>query len=442
MQIGSSYSDILKVAFPIIVASLVHTIIGITDIIFLGNLGDVQLGAASLGMLFYFVIYMIGVGLGTGYQISIARRSGEGNHSSIGLIHDSGWLVFALYAIVGFLILVLSSFYLMPLLIDDEELSSLSLEYIFHRSWGIFFATAIIVYRSFYTGIARTNIITYASLIMALSNIALNYVLIYGFYGFPAWGVKGAAIASNISELLAAAIFFCYTLLRKNNSKYKLFAFSNMKREINLQLLSLSSPVIIQNVLSMGSWFIFFLLIEKLGSLELAISNVVRSIYMIAMVPVWGFALAANSMVSNLLGQNLKSQVFILIRKTAIVSFAITSILILLSLYFDRQLLSIATNSENVVDGSITILRIVGLASICISVSNVLILSVSGTGATKMALLIEVICISIYLGYLFYCHTTKAGLKAMWYSEIIYWISIGLFSYMYLRSGKWSNKTI
>lgn len=442
MQIGYSYSEIVKVAFPIIVASFVHTIIGITDIIFLGHLGDIELGAGSLGMFFFFVIYIIGVGLGTGLQIIIGRRSGEKNHISIGLVHDNAQLLFFVYATFSFLICAFGSEYLFPLIIKDDSITQLALAYIKNRSWGIFFASSIILYRSFYTGIARTGVITYASLTMAFSNIILNYILIYGHGGFPGMGVKGAAIASSISEGVAAIILLFYTFFRKENYKYSLFKFSAIQKALQLDLIHLSSPVIIQNILSMGSWFIFFLLIEKMGSLELAISNVVRSAYMIIMTPIWGFSLASNSMVSNLIGQEKQKDVMILISRTAFLSLIITLGIIIIILPFGKEILGLITNNKQVVQSGIPILYVIGLASVFFSVGNVLILSVSGTGATITALRIEIVCIICYLSYIFLCYYYQSGLTIFWCSELLYWITIGLFSYMYLRSGKWNSKRV
>ena len=84
---------------------------------------------------------------------------------------------------------------------------------------------------------------------------------------------------------------------------------------MTIKIFELSSPIIVQNLLSMGAWFLFFVFIEKIGSHELAISNIVRGAYMISMTPFWGFSVAANSMVSNVIGQGKKEEVLGLVQK-------------------------------------------------------------------------------------------------------------------------------
>ena len=80
-------------------------------------------------------------------------------------------------------------------------------------------------------------------------------------------------------------------------------------------IMDLSLPLVVQNLLSMGSWFIFFVFIEKIGKHQLAISNIVRGAYMINMTPIWGFSVAANSMISNIIGQSKQDEVFVLLKK-------------------------------------------------------------------------------------------------------------------------------
>jgi Na+-driven multidrug efflux pump len=163
--------------------------------------------------------------------------------------------------------------------------------------------------------------------------------------------------------------------------------------------MDLSLPLVVQNLLSMGSWFIFFVFIEKYGKHELAISNIVRGAYMISMTPIWGFSVAANSMISNIIGQKRDNEVFELLNKIMKLTLIFALIMIAINIIMPVQLMSLFTNDLNLVKDSLGCLKVVDFAMIFFSSAIVAISAVSGTGATRMALKIEIAAIFIYLVY-------------------------------------------
>ena len=88
MQVGSTNKEIFRIALPVMVGSVAMTILNITDTAFLGRVGETELGASAVGGVFYFAFSMIGISIGTGAQIMIARRSGEKNDDAVGEIFD------------------------------------------------------------------------------------------------------------------------------------------------------------------------------------------------------------------------------------------------------------------------------------------------------------------------------------------------------------------
>src|ERR1051325_7620341 len=92
-------------AYPVMIGSIAITVLNITDTVFLGRVGEVELGASALGGVFYFIMVMIGVAIATGTQIQIARRAGEKNHSAIGEIFDHSLYIFLILSVIGFVVL-------------------------------------------------------------------------------------------------------------------------------------------------------------------------------------------------------------------------------------------------------------------------------------------------------------------------------------------------
>src|SRR6185295_19486066 len=100
--VNTTYRDIWKMAFPVMMASIATTVLNVTDTAFLGRVGEIELGGSAIGGVFYFVLVMIGVAIGIGSQILIARRSGEKKEGEIGEIFDHGFIILFVLSILLF----------------------------------------------------------------------------------------------------------------------------------------------------------------------------------------------------------------------------------------------------------------------------------------------------------------------------------------------------
>ncbi len=177
------YKDIWKIAGPILLGMVIQQLVGVTDVVFLGRVGQTELGASAIAGLYYITIYMLGVGFGIGVQILIARLNGSGKKRQIApLFYQSMglMLVFAVAAIIlSYLLLPL----ILPLLISSGQVLSAAWEYLYFRVWGFVFSFAIVVFRAFYVGIVNTRVLSVSAAAMLLVNMAgfsVNAV-------FPKW---------------------------------------------------------------------------------------------------------------------------------------------------------------------------------------------------------------------------------------------------------------
>jgi len=427
-------------AYPVIIGALAVTILNITDTIFLGRIGETELGASALGGVFYFVMVMVGVALGVGTQIQIARRAGEKNHSVIGEIFDHCFMLMLVLSVFQFIVLVFFSGPLFEMLVENKEVSRACSEFLKYRSFGIFFVMMATAFRSLYVGIATPKVWGYYSFFMAALNILLGYALIFGNWGFPAMGIAGAGLASSIAEAGGLLFIFIYSRRRHVIREFQLFRFHTLNREVIAKTISLSAPLIVQNLISMGAWFIFFVFIEKMGKHALAISNITRSIYMVDMTPMWGFSVAANSMVSNLIGQGRSSEVMTLLNRIIKMATVISLAVILLNIVFRVPLMNMFTSDEALVHDSYGSLLMICIAMIVFPMAIVCISAVSGTVATRTALYIEIVAILIYMLYLVVAvFKLETSLETAWLAEAIYWIFTGGVSYLFLKSMKWTK---
>ena len=202
-----SYRNIWRVAYPILISLVMEQMIGLTDTAFLGRVGEVELGASAIAIVYYMVLFMIGFGFSLGAQIIIGRRNGEGNFRETGKIFWNG-----LYFVLGLsgIIIVLSELFspsLMKLMVSSSAIYDASLSYVRWRLPGMVFAFATTMFRAFYVGTTQTRTLTLNSVVMVLSNVVFNYILIFGKLGLPALGITGAAIGSSLAELVSLIFF-------------------------------------------------------------------------------------------------------------------------------------------------------------------------------------------------------------------------------------------
>lgn len=439
--VNYSYKRILAIALPILVSVLMEQLIGMTDTAYLGRVGEVELGAAALGGIAYTVVFMLGLGFSIGVQIIIGRRNGEGAYTTIGSVFYHGLFFLLLLSLVLVAFVFFFGDRLMNSLISSPEIACASDVYLTWRMAGIPFAFITLVFRAFYIGTTNTRTLTLNSLVMVLSNVVFNYVLIFGKFGFPTLGIQGAAIGSALAEIVSFLFFLVYTSRRIDCAKYALNAMPRFRFGILKNVFDLSVWIMIQNFLSLGTWFIFFLAIEHLGQHDLAATNIIRNVSAFTFMTLVAFGSTISTLVSNFIGQGNDDSVMPMIHRVMKLTFLILVPVILLIATFSYNVLNIFTDDAALIrhaQGALYVL----LSSYVFSIPAQLYLhAVSGSGNTKAALAMESVSLLIYTVYVFVAiFHFRSSLPVCWLSEFVYSIPISSLAYFYMRRGFWRKK--
>jgi len=176
-----TYSQIWKIAYPILIATLMEQLIGTTATIFLGRVGEVELGASALGGTFYIAIFMLGLGFSVGTQILIGRRNGRGDYAQIGSIFYHGLAFLLLFALVLFTLTRCYGAWILEYIISSAEEFRAANDYLQWRTFGFFFAFINIMFRAFYVGTTQTRTLTFNSLTMVVSNVLFYALFRYSY---------------------------------------------------------------------------------------------------------------------------------------------------------------------------------------------------------------------------------------------------------------------
>lgn len=129
-------------------------------------------------------------------------------------------------------------------------------------------------------------------------------------------GIAGSAWDTIATEVVAFIVFIAYMIWDKNNRKYELLSFHRLSSKDFNNMFSISFPIVLNPYWGIGAWFLFFSFIENVGSQELEISNLMRTVYLILSIPCWGYSAGINTLVSNFIGNRKRQAVIPMIIKT------------------------------------------------------------------------------------------------------------------------------
>ena len=443
LKVQVNNKQILSIALPITLAIIIPQINMLTNSMFLGNLSTAALGNAGITGVFYLIFAVAGNGLNNGLQSEFSRYAGGDNTKAFKTILAQAIRISLQLAIIGILLTWFVAPFILQHVADPkaypEEISFLKirilgLPFLFLFQMGNAFLVASLNSRYLMIGfIAETSV-----------NILLDYLLIYGHFGFPAMGFNGAAVASVIAE--ASGFFVLLMVLYKTGLKeeYGLLSTFKYDKTTTGEIIKVSTPLIIQYVISVTTWLVFFIFIEALhDQTAKAISNTMRNVFGLTGVFVWAFAGTTNVMVSNLMGQKREDKVIDAINRIMIWSFSLCAVMCLIINSFPALFFSLFGQGREFVEAGIPVIRTVTIGLLFMSIANIWLNGVTGTGKTKVNLMIEIIAITVYLIYTYiFTKLHYTTLAMAWSNEMVYWFIIFLLSFGFLKSEKWKSKII
>lgn len=426
---------------PISLAMLVPQINFITNNIFLAGLGQKELAVAGITGVYYLIFAVIGNGLNNGLQALIARRAGQNLPEDIGRIFFHGiWIALAISAF-GVILTHTIAPAVLRASIHDPEISEMAISFLRIRIWGLPFLYLYVMRNALLVGTNQTRFLVWGTLAEAVTNIVLDYGLIYGELGLPALGFNGAAYASIIAEATGLVVIYLVIHLKGINKTFSLFKNMTWDPALAKLILVKSSPLIAQFSISIMTWEYFYILIEHHGERSLAISNTMRNIFGLFGIFSWSFGATTNTMVSNIIGQGREDEVMGLVMKIVRCSFLLSLLLFVLLNFWPEWFLSFYGQDQGFIRDAIPVMRVVSIALLMMSFAPVWLNAVTGTGNTTVNLWIEMITLFLYVIYVYVVlEYYQMPITWGWASEWVYQLSMFSMAWLYMRSGKWKNK--
>ncbi len=289
----------LKLAYPVILGMVGHTLVGLIDDIMVGKIGTTALAAVSLGNSFLFVAMSLGIGFSTAITPLVAEADGEGNVLKGKAAFKHGLFLCTLLGLVlfGFILLCKPLMYYME---QPKDVVELAIPYLEIVAFSLIPMIMFQAFKQFSDGLSLTKYPMWATLLANLINVFLNYLLIYGKFGFPELGIVGAAIGTLVSRI--AMLLFIWFLF-KSKLKFRPYItnlnFLVIKKSIVLKIVSLGVPSALQMFFEVAIFTTAIWLSGVLGSNAQAANQIALKLSSLTFMVGMGLSVAATIRVGN-----------------------------------------------------------------------------------------------------------------------------------------------
>ncbi len=404
----------LQLATPVMMGMIGHTLVALVDNIMVGQLGTAELAAVSLGNSFMFIAMSLGIGFSTAITPLVAEADGENNFATGKSVFKHGLFLCTTLGIILFLAILLAK-PLMYLMNQPEEVVELAIPYLDLVAFSLIPLIIFQAMKQFSDGLSMTKYPMYATLIANVVNVILNYLLIFGKFGFPKLGIVGAAVGTLASRFVM--IIFLWIFLKrheKSKSYVSQIKFFILENKVIKKILALGFPSALQMFFEVAIFTAAIWLSGILGKNPQAANQIALNLASMTFMVAMGLSVAAMVRVGNQKGlrhfKDLRRIAFSIFLLTFLIEavFAVIFIVfnnLLPQIYLDLDDMQNLTDNTEVIAIAAQLLIVAALFQISDGIQVTVLGALRGLQDVKIPTLITFIAywivgfpISYYLG--------------------------------------------
>lgn len=431
---------IFLLAVPMMLELVMESTFAVVDIYFVGKLGASAVATVGLTETFLFLLYSIAMGLATAVTAVISRRIGEKNKEEAGSAAIQS-IIIGITASIPFAIAgIFFSRELLGLMGADQWAIEHGYRYTQWMLGGNAVIMLLFVINAVFRGAGDAAIAMKILWISNIINICLDPLLIFGWGFIPAFGIEGAAIATNIGRGIGVVIQLVVLFKGGKHIRAKLSQL-RLNLKVMLNILRTAIGGIGQMFVGMASWIFLMRIIAGISSEAVAGSTIAIRIMLFALMPAWGLSNAAATLVGQNLGAGKPDRAETAVWKTGFYNMIFLVGVSLVFFFFNKSLMRIFTDDNTVIDIGAEWLRILSYSYFVYGWWMVSVQAFNGAGDTKTPTLINVIFfwflqiplsyfLAIYLGWQY---------SGVFWGVFISETSVGLFTLWLFTKGKWKT---
>lgn len=435
------FQQIVKLSLPIIGGMTSQNLLNLVDAAMVGILGPAALAAIGFAGFLNFMAFAALTGMASAVQATASRRYGEAKHHETALPLNGGLLI---SLVIGLPLTIILFFYaptIFQMLNHDADVIEQGVPYLQIRLLAIMAVGMNFSFRGYWNSVHHSTFYFKTLLIMHATNIILNYLLIFGKAGMPELGTTGAAIGTTASVYLGTLIYFTlgYRHARKSGFCQALPTFEQL-----FALLKLALPSSAQQFMFAAGMAAQFWIIGQVGTNEMAVTNALMNIVLVALLPAMGLGLTAASFVGHALGRKDLQDARIWPWDVAKAGSIIFITLGLPMVLFPELILSGFLHKPELIQLGKIPLQLVGATTIIDGIGMIMMQSLLGAGDSKVVMKISIglqwfvflplaWIIGPYLGY---------GLLSIWCLLTAYRVLQTILFVSVWQSGKWTKITV
>jgi MATE family multidrug resistance protein len=437
----STLSELLTIAYPMVVSQGAFAVMIFTDRYFMSLLSPTHMAASLGGGVASFFCMSLFIGILSYANALVAQYYGKKELEKCTRVVTQGLIL-----CLGFIptLLVIGYFVgsLFAFMGHTAELEILERKYFYILIFGSGIGLLKTCFASYFAGIAKTRAVMIADTLGVTINIPLTYALIFGVWQFPELGIEGAAYATIISSMVSLGIFMAFYFQRDHRRRYSVDQSLKLDRGILNRYMRLGVPSGIEMFLNVAAFNLFLLMFQSYGVVEAASAAIVFNWDIVSFVPMIGLNVAIISMVGRFVGENNLDRMREVMISGFLIGLVYSSILAILFVILREPLVAVflvdSPHSEGILN--LSTFMMIGLASYVMADAIILITGgiLRGAGDTRWLMWVSILLhwLMLIIQY-FVIKVLDMGPKTAWWVFVAMILVTALYYVFRLRGGKW-----
>ena len=445
----SGYREVLTIAIPLILSTGAWSVLLFFDRMFLSWYSEDSIAAAMPAGMTSFAMLSLFIGTAAYVNTFVAQYFGADEENRIGAIVWQGiyFSLLSFFVIIPAYFLAESFFALIGHTPEVQAQETLYFKVLMYSAMFMVLNNAL---SSFFSGLGKTMIVMWVSFLIAAINIVLDYILIFGKLGFPAMGIRGAAIASNIAVIAGSVVYLLLIFQNKYRNRFELVSSWRLNIPLFNRLVYFGFPNGLRLFIDMTAFTAFLMFVGTVGTREQVATNIAFNIEALAFLPMVGMMIGTAVLVGQRLGENKPDLAEKAVWSAIHITFAFFSILAVLYITIPGMFIYPFTlnggleNIENSIDLIVVLLRFVAVFCLFDAIFLVFIGALEGAGDTrfimKMSFIISILLFVVPC-YIYIKFFEAEVLVLWWIITINVMIYCSVFFWRF-KMGPWRNMRV